>query len=336
MALRNIAAFTEPSRVYNIISNRLSRKWRRFLLFRGSLRTVCGSLKGKSELGSLLYTGDNVSTMRSVLADEIVQLTVTSPPYDNLRKYKGFSWNFELVARELWRVTKPGGVLVWVVADATIDGNETGSSFRQALFFKEIGFNLHDTMIWDKGAFSATGSLKVRYASVFEYMFVFSKGFPSVFNALKDRKNIHVGDRKRSTVRQRDGSLKQGTGKMHQTEFGQRFNVWRIPQQTASSNRLNWDVDVQPISHPAPFPEALARDHILSWSNAGDLVFDPFLGSGTTGKMAVLNHRDFIGIEINEQYLDSAAHRIPESLKAGIFHFQARPKFPRYRKYSRK
>ena len=163
--------------------------------------------------------------MRRELADNSIQLTVTSPPYDNLRTYKGFSWDFEAVARELYRVTKPGGVVVWVVADATIDGSETGSSFRQALYFKECGFNLHDTMIWNKGSFSAVGALVTRYAPVFEYMFVLSKGKP-VFNPLKDRKNKYAGDKMHGTITQADGTTrpKSNLGKVS-PEFGQRFNV---------------------------------------------------------------------------------------------------------------
>lgn len=249
----------------------------------------------------MLFGGDNVTIMRLGIATESVQLTVTSPPYDNLRTYNGFTWDFEGVARELYRVTKPGGVVVWVVADATVNGSETGTSFRQALYFKECGFNLHDTMIWNKGGFSAVGALQTRYAPVFEYMFVFVKGHLEVFNPIKDKPNKNAGKPLAGTVRNANGTRKpmSNQGKIL-GDFGQRFNVWEMPAEMSNTNR----------GHPGIFPEALARDHILSWSNPGDTVLDPFLGSGTTGKMALLNDRNFIGIEISPEYLELARKRM--------------------------
>lgn len=251
-----------------------------------------------------LLLGDCLDVMRGFEA-ECIDLTVTSPPYDNLRTYKGYTFDFEGIARELYRVTKPGGVVVWVVADQTINGGETGTSFRQALYFMERGFNLHDTMIWNKGGFSATGSLAVRYAPVFEFMFVFSKGLPRTFNPIKDRRNIHAGNVIHGTVRNPDGSVKPVArcGEKITTEFGQRFNIWNI--NPVKENRVG--------NHPAPFPEALARDHILSWSDPGDLVLDPFTGSGTTGKMAVMYDRNFIGIEIAAEYHAIAEKRIRDA-----------------------
>lgn len=233
------------------------------------------------------------------LPSESIDLTVTSPPYDNLRDYKGYSFDFEATAQELLRVTKPGGVVVWVVADATVDGSETGTSFRQALHFKDIGFNIHDTMIWNKGGFSAVGSLVSRYGPVFEYMFVFSKGKPKTFNPLKDRLNKHQNKTITKTKRLADGSLKKGASYVS-SEYGQRFNIWDIgPVRQRGEDK-----------HPAPFPESLARDHILSWSNEGDTVLDPFLGSGTTGKAAVDLRRNFIGCEISMEYLEYAKNRM--------------------------
>ncbi len=240
-----------------------------------------------------LIIGDSAIVLKK-LPDSFVDLTVTSPPYDNLREYKGYCFDFETIARELYRVTKEGGVVVWVVADATVDGSETGTSFRQALFFMQCGFKLHDTMIWNKGGWTATGALKTRYGSVFEYMLVFSKGKISVFNPLKDRKNKTAGSLLHSSVRCADGTTKEmcNAGKPI-AEYGQRFNVWEIPAESSNSLRT---------SHPAPFPEALALDHILSWSNEGGLVLDCFSGSGTTAKMAQYVNRRFIGIEISEEY----------------------------------
>tara|TARA_R110000796_G_C14435024_1_gene421600 strand:+ start:117 stop:854 length:738 start_codon:yes stop_codon:yes gene_type:complete len=235
-----------------------------------------------------------------------VDLTVTSPPYDNLRTYEGsLQWNEDIwkqVLEGLYRVTNDGGVVVWVVGDATIKGSETGTSFKQALYAMECGFKLHDTMIWQKDTFSAVGALKTRYAPVFEYMFIFSKGRISTFNPIKDRKNKYAGDTVHGKIRQKDGSTRDisGGGVKRIADFGQRWNIW---QQTAQRQRGK-------DRHPAPFPEQLAHDHIISWSNEGDTVFDPFLGSGTTGKMAKQLNRNFIGIEKVEKYYDMAKERI--------------------------
>ena len=246
------------------------------------------------------YNENCLETMAR-MPDGFVDLTVTSPPYDNLRTYNGYSFDFEAVAKELFRVTKQGGVVVWVVGDATIKGSETGTSFRQALFFKEVGFNLHDTMIWEKQTFTATGALKTRYAQVFEYMFIFTKGKIKTFNPIKDRETKGPGI-KHGTIRQIDGTTKKQSsiGKMYAEKKAQRFNVWRINTECSNTNRF----------HPAQFPEKLANDHIISWSNEGDLVYDPFMGSGTTAKMAILNKRNWIGSEISDEYCKIIERRI--------------------------
>jgi len=255
-----------------------------------------------------LYLGDCLEIMAG-LPDAIVNLTVTSPPYDNLRTYNGTlnDWTTEkwqAIIRELFRVTKQGGVVVWIVGDATINGSETGTSFRQALYAMDCGFRLHDTMIWKKPTFSAVGALQTRYAPVFEYMFVFSKGPVSTFNPIKDRRNKSFGQIiKGPTIRGANGkTIKNEDAEIRQ--FGQRFNVWEVATVSQKGD----------AAHPAPFPEALARDHILSWSNPGDVVLDPFLGSGTTGKMALLEGRRFIGIEREPTYFDIACRRIEAAL----------------------
>jgi site-specific DNA-methyltransferase (adenine-specific) len=244
----------------------------------------------------MIYYENCLETMARLDAGSI-DLTVTSPPYDNLRSYNGYSFDFEAVAKELYRITKDGGVVVWVVGDATIDGSETGTSFRQALFFKEIGFNLHDTMIYQKHNFSNPSSN--RYHQIFEYMFVFSKGKPKTFNALKDRPNVEagkIGSWGKNTSRQVDGTMVERKRKVN-TEFGMRYNIWRIK------------TEMKPL-HPAPFPEELARDHVLSWSNPGDVVYDPFMGSGTTAKVAIETGRKYLGSEISSEYWEIAQKRI--------------------------
>ena len=255
-----------------------------------------------------LIHGDCLAEMEKLIAEGVkIDLTVTSPPYDNLRTYNNsLDWGEHIwkpVIEKLYNITADGGVVVWVVGDATINGSETGTSFKQALYFKEVGFNLHDTMIWNKRKFSAVGSLRVRYAPVFEYMFIFIKGKIKTFNPIKDRKNIRqniINPTGNEHIRQKDGSFKKMTTlKKQPNEYGQRFNIWEIcPKQYSE--------------HPAPFPDKLAHDHIISWSNEQDIVFDPFMGSGTTGVACANLNRDFIGIEMDLDYFNIALERIKE------------------------
>jgi len=244
--------------------------------------------------------GDCADVM-ATFPDEYIDLTVTSPPYDNLRTYNGYNFNFEKIAQQIFRVTKQGGVLVWVVADQTINGSESGTSFKQALYFKEIGFNIHDTMIWTKPGFQAAGDTQVRYPQTFEYMFVLSKGKVKTFNPIKDRQPARTGRKKSGTIRLPDGSVRDISGKgtpYSNTPF--RFNVWHINNEQSNLIRC----------HPAQFPEQLANDHIISWSNSNDVVLDPFCGSGTTLISAIKNNRNFIGIDISQEYVNLSKKRI--------------------------
>jgi DNA modification methylase len=262
-----------------------------------------------------IYNMDCMEGMK-LLDDNSIDLTVTSPPYDNLRTYNGNieQWSFEkfqAIAKELYRVTKQGGVVVWIVADATIKGSETGSSFKQALFFMECGFNLHDTMIYQKDAcpFPETN----RYYPSFEYMFILSKGKPKTANLIMDKPNKRFGEKITGTGRNPDGTLKQHTAVKNKTnrvvkEFGVRTNVWLY-----SVGKWKVTKDEYAYQHPAIFPEQLAEDHIISWSNEGDLVLDPFIGSGTTAKMAKLNNRNYIGFEISKDYCEIAEKRLAEA-----------------------
>jgi DNA modification methylase len=248
-----------------------------------------------------IYNMDCVEGMK-LLDDECIDLTVTSPPYDNLRTYNGFLFDFENVAKELYRVTKIGGVVVWIVNDSTTNGSESGTSFRQALYFKEIGFNLHDTMIWNKGSFTNPSSN--RFHQVFEYMFIFSKGKPKTYNEILDRKNKYIGGRgvRGASGRYKNGNRKTGTSCVKR-EYGNRFNVWYITVGGGQSY-------VGKCQHPAVFPKQLANDHIIAWSNEQDIVLDPFIGSGTTAVASIETNRRFIGFEISQDYCDIANDRI--------------------------
>jgi site-specific DNA-methyltransferase (adenine-specific) len=243
-----------------------------------------------------IYNEDCLITL-SKMGDNSIDLTVTSPPYDNLRTYNNHvdeTWNQDVwkkIIKELFRVTKESGVVVWVVGDATTKGSETGSSFRQALWAMECGFRLHDTMIWKKNAIPYDPKCE-RYWQSFDYMFIWSKGKPKC-NYIKVPCK-HAGKKKTNDYGQRrqDGTLRTDRHRDDRVikETKVKDNVWYFPNSKQKGN------------HPARFPEQLANDHILSWSNEGDVVYDPFMGSGTTAIMALKNGRNYIGSEISEEY----------------------------------
>jgi DNA modification methylase len=250
-----------------------------------------------------MYNENCLDTMAK-MPDNFIDLTVTSPPYDNLRTYNGYCFDFKNVAKELFRVTKKGGVVVWNVNDRKHKGTKTLTSFKQALFFKEIGFFVHDIMIWEKCTFSSP--IPNMYHNVFEYMFILSKGKPKTFNPIIDKPNKKAGTKTTTTFRESNGETTKRSEKTI-NDFGKRYNIWKI-------NEVKNNVSGK---HPAPFPEQLANDHIISWSNENDLIYDPFMGSGTTGKMSILNNRKYIGSEISEEYCKIIEARIKEC--CGIF-----------------
>lgn len=246
-----------------------------------------------------IYNLDNVQGMKMMDA-ESVDLVVTSPPYDNLRNYKGFSFDFESVANELFRIVKTGGVIVWIVNDATINGSETGTSFKQALRFMEIGFNLHDTMIWEKTNYIPLNHN--RYEQCFEYMFIISKGKPKIFNPIKVPCNNFGIIHNRLKSNKEDGSaVRNRNERTICKEYKYHKNIFEY--NTAYTN----------YDHPAIFPEKLVRDHILTWSNEGDVVLDPFMGSGTTAKVARSFQRKYIGFEISKEYCELANKRLQDT-----------------------
>ena len=254
--------------------------------------------KTKTVNFNTIYNENCLKTM-SKMENSCIDLVLTSPPYDNMRKYNGNTFDeFEEIAKELYRITKDGGVVVWVINDQTKKGNESGTSFRHAMYFKQIGFNLFDTMIYLKPPRGAAGNNKT-YWQTFEYMFILSKGAPKTINLLLDRENKDVRDGDNGTKRLHDGSLKK-LKRGGYAKTGRRTNVWQYNIGNGHSA-----TDSIAHEHPAIFPEKLAKDHIISWSNKGDVVYDPFMGSGTTAKMALLNNRVFLGSEISKDY-----HRI--------------------------
>ena len=262
-----------------------------------------------------IYNEDCLLTM-SKMESNFIDLTVTSPPYDGLRTYNGYSFDFESIAKELYRVTKKGGVIVWVVGDATVNGSETGTSFRQALYFMECGFNLHDTMIYEKNNYMPLNHK--RYEQLFEYMFVFSKGSPSVFNGLTE-KTTQRQFRKPEKVRgagldPQSKTAKRSKIKPHWTKEDKLLgNIFRY---NVGSNQSSKD-DVA-FEHPAIFPELLVLDHVKTWTNENDLVYDCFMGSGTTARVAMSKSRNWIGSEISKEYCDIIEKRL-EPLKYNLF-----------------
>lgn len=239
-----------------------------------------------------IYTGDNVETLRQ-FPDACVDLVVTSPPYDNLRIYGGHTWDFEGVARELTRVLKPGGVIVWVVADATVNGSETLTSMRQAIYFKDVcGLLVHDTMIYQKNSYAPLNHN--RYEQCWEYMFVFSKGRPGKWSPIRIPCVTTGTKRWHGNEKQREASYRVKARQAHTV----------VKTHKTAPNAFTYAVGKNDrTEHNAPFPLGLARDHILSWSNEGDVVLDPFAGSGTTCVAARDAGRRYVGIEINAEYV---------------------------------
>tara|TARA_R100000781_G_C4063860_1_gene122023 strand:+ start:270 stop:1055 length:786 start_codon:yes stop_codon:yes gene_type:complete len=246
-----------------------------------------------------IYNENCLDTMQK-MQDNFIDLTVTSPPYDNIRNYNGYVFDFKSIAKELYRVTKEGGVVVWVVGVATIKGSETGTSFKQALYFKEIGFNLHDTMIYSKNSIPLTHN---RYEQDFEFMFVLSKSKPKTFNPILIDKTYKDNRKNTSMKREKDGSFSMGFHSDKKQKI--KGNIWRYSVGGGISSK-----DKIAFQHSAIFPERLAHDHIISWSNEGDLVYDCFMGSGTTAKMCIINNRKYIGSEISKEYVDISHKRL--------------------------
>lgn len=256
----------------------------------------------KKKLGrGVLYNEDCLKTLNR-FEDESIDLVVTSPPYDDLREYNNsssWSWeSFTAIADALLQKLKKGGVIVWIVNDAYINGFRSLTSFRQALYFQEIGLGMHDAMIWEKDTFNFP--FPNRYHQCYEYMFILSKGKPKTFNPIKDKKT-NSRDRKLSTYREKDGSIKRVNRILKVEDYGKRFNIWTCPGVKSNKERFG---------HPAPFPLELVRDHILSWSNENDLVYDPFSGSGTTCYAAQYLNRNWVGSEIDSTYFEIAVNRI--------------------------
>lgn len=243
---------------------------------------------------------DCVQFMNDEMEENSVDLTVTSPPYDNLRDYNGYNFDCRAIAEGLYRVTKPGGVVVWVVGDKIVKGNKSLTSFRQALTFQEIGFNVHDVMIYKK---KNTPFMRSNaYTNCYEYMFVFSKGSPKTFNPLKD-KTVRSGEELLVHNKLADGINKKKRGRLNEEKT--KTNIWDYAVGLGGTTR-----DKIAFQHPAVFPEKLAEDHILSWSNEGDLIFDPMSGSGTTCKMAMINGRNYLGCDISQDYVNIARERL--------------------------
>lgn len=248
-----------------------------------------------------IYCGDAIDLLKN-LPNEYIDLTVTSPPYDNLRSYNGYCFDFENIAKELYRVTKPGGVIVWVVSDATINGSETLTSFKQAIYFNDIGFKVHDTMLYQK--INYIPLTHNRYEQAFEYMFVFSKGKPKTFNPImipckNPGKVESYGTTRRSQLDKKQ-AMRCPEGIIYKTTKSEKIHP----------NIFKYTCGASHTGHPAVFPLQLAKDQVKSWSNVGDLVLDPFIGSGTTALACAELNRDYIGFDVSDEYCNIARERL--------------------------
>ncbi len=254
-----------------------------------------------------LFVADCVDFMLQEMSAGSVDLTVTSPPYDSLRDYKGYEFDFKAIAEGLYRVTAKGGVVVWVVGDR-INAGRSLTSFRQGIYFQDIGFNMHDVMIYKK---KNTPFMRSNaYTNAYEFMFVLSKGKPKTFNPLKEN-TVRHGFEMLVHNKGPDGVNRKTLKELKKMKT--RTNIWQyaVGLHGTTSDRIAF-------KHPAVFPEKLAEDHILSWTNEGDLVFDPMCGSGTTCKMAMINQRQYLGLDISQEYIDIAQQRLKECEGLGL------------------
>lgn len=255
---------------------------------------------GEFDLNNI-YNIDCLEGMKK-LPDNSIDLVVTSPPYDNLRDYNGYSFDFEGIATELFRVMKDTGVVVWIVGDKIKKGNRSLTSFKQCLFFQQVGFKVHDVMIYRK---KNTPFMRSNaYTNCYEFMFVFAKNKIVTFNPIKT-KTVRHGIEKLVSNKKSDGVNNKVVGKLNEEKT--LTNIWDYAVGLGGSTN-----DKVAFKHPAIFPEKLAQDHILSWSNEGDIVFDPFSGSGTTCKMARLNNRKYLGMEISAEYTEISKERMKQ------------------------
>lgn len=246
-----------------------------------------------------IYCGDCIDLMKH-MESNCVDCVVTSPPYDKLRNYKGYEFNCAGIAKELFRVMKVGGVVVWVVGDAIVKGNKTLTSFRQALIFQDAGFNVHDVMIYKK---KNTPFMRSNaYTNCYEFMFVFSKGSPKTFNPLKEP-TVRNGYEMLVHNKGADGVNKKVLKELKKEKT--RTNIWEYAVGLGGTTK-----DKIAFKHPAVFPEKLVIDHVLTWTNENDLIFDPMCGSGTTCKIAKILNRNFIGCDISKEYVELTKERL--------------------------
>ena len=234
------------------------------------------------------------------MEENYIDLTVTSPPYDNLRNYKGYHFDFAAIAQNLFRVTKVGGLVVWVIGDRIHNGDRTLTSFKHALFFQSVGFNVHDVMIYKKR--NTPFMRSNAYTNCYEFMFVFSKGKVKTFNPITEktvRQGMEMMPFNKGADAVNNKTLKELKSQKTKT------NIWEYAVGLGGTTS-----DREAFKHPAVFPEKLAEDHIISWTNPGDIVFDPMCGSGTTCKMAKKHNRNYIGCDISEEYVDIARRRV--------------------------
>ncbi len=264
---------------------------------------------GEWDINNVFHT-DCLLGMQKI-PDNSIDLIITSPPYDDLREYNGYVFNFEEIAKDIYRITKEGGVVVWVVGDKTKKGNRSLTSFKQSIFFQSLGFNVHDVMIYKK---KNTPFMRSNaYTNCFEFMFIFSKGSPNTFNPLKT-KTVRQGKEKLVSNKKADGVNNKVWAELNPEKT--LTNIWEYAVGLGGSTN-----DKIAFQHTAIFPEKLASDHILSWTNEGDIVFDPMCGSGTTCKMAMLHKRNFIGFDISEDYINITKERIRIASQQGVLDF---------------
>lgn len=264
------------------------------------------------------------------LGDNSINCTITSPPYFGLRKYsdnheseigkepdlKDYISNLQNIFGTLWHKTRDDGTLFLNLGDSYIDNQLQGVPWRVALALADVGWILRSDIIWKKPN-AMPSSIKNRFTVEHEYVFFFSKkkkGYSFYQDAVREP---HVTFSENSKMRggrnhlgKRGGTPEAGknagNSNLHDGRWDQAFHP------LGRNKRTVWEIPLGKFrgAHFAVFPEKLVETCINVATVEGDLVFDPFTGSGTTGLVAIRSGRNFLGCELVPEYAQMARQRI--------------------------
>lgn len=244
-----------------------------------------------------------------MLPDDCVDLVVTSPPYDAVRKYNGFAFDLHQTGAQIHRVLKDGGIAAMVIQDQTKDFGKSLTSFRTIIdWCDSFGFKLFECVIYRKNG-SEGAWWKHRFRVDHEYIPLFLKGDrPAYF----DKQPLRVPSK-------HGGKVMSGSGN-RRTDGATNGTVRREINATKCRGTI-WNYlmagDKNPLKrkHPAVFPDAIPSDLIQCFCPPGGIVLDPFIGSGSTAVQALKHERHFIGFDISQEYCDLCNQRLEKDVE---------------------